>query len=244
MVGISPWISSRPARAPARTSSAPCGAPPPKCRLPSEGPLTPEPSDPGRPPSPDAPSVSASRGKDIKDSKDTKDEEVAFSPASFLDQSVNLFLDGPPEHRDPHLAGRSLIKRAAVLIEQGESESVIQALKKANGLIDPARDPRLLLCIRHNLVDNLSKMGRHTEAAALLPNLQTLAAEQGSTLDRLRLNWVAGRIAAGNAYEAALATLDLFQEAARRETATADLARQIATTLSRAEGSLPPPPLA
>ena len=216
----------------------------------------------------------------------------------LLDQAIDLFLDGPPEHRDPHLAGRSLITKSAVLIEQGESESVIQALKKANGLIDPARDPRLLLCIRHNLVDNLSKMGRHTEAAALLPDLQTLAAEQGSTLDRLRLNWVAGRIAAGlgdhdharhlltdvrqtflaagNAYEAALATLDLvipdlkegktaevrhlademvtvfrthnvsrealaalllFQEAARRETATADLARQIATTLSRTEGS-------
>jgi hypothetical protein len=74
-------------------------------------------------------------------------------------------------------------------------------------------------------------MGRHTEAAALLPDLQILAAEQGSTLVRLRLGWVAGRIAAGlgdhdqarhlladvrrtflaagNAYEAALATLDL-----------------------------------
>ena len=216
----------------------------------------------------------------------------------LLDQAVDLYLDGPPEHRDPHLAGRSLITKAGVLIEQGESESVIQALKKANGLIDPARDPRLHLCIRHNLVDNLSKMGRHTEAAALLPDLQTLAAEQGSTLDRLRLNWVAGRIAAGlgdhaqarhlltdvrqtflatdNAYEAALATLDLvipdlkegnlaavrhlademvtvfrthnvsrealaalllFQEAATRETATADLARQIATTLTRAEAS-------
>jgi hypothetical protein len=118
-----------------------------------------------------------------------------------------------------------------VLIEKGDSDSAILALKKANGLIDPERDPRLLLCVRHNLVDNLSKMGRHTEAADLLPDLQTLAAEQGSTLDRLRLNWVAGRIAAGlgdhdqarhlltdirqtflatgNAYEAALATLDL-----------------------------------
>jgi tetratricopeptide (TPR) repeat protein len=216
----------------------------------------------------------------------------------LLDRAVALFLDGQPEHRDPHLAGKCLISRAAVLIEQGESESVIQALKKANGLIDPDRDPRLLLCIRHNLVDNLSKLGRHTEAAALLPDVQTLAAAQGSTLDRLRLNWVAGRIAAGlgdydqarrlltevrqtfladgNAYEAALATLDLvipdlkegktaavrrlademvtvfrthnvsrealaalllFQEAARRETATADLARDIAASVIRSHRS-------
>ena len=212
----------------------------------------------------------------------------------LLDQAVALYLEGPPEHRDPHLAGRSLISKAAVLIEMGASEPAIQALKKANGLIDPERDLRLLLCIRHNLVDNLSKMGRHAEAANLLPELRELAATHGSTLDHLRLKWVEGRVAAGlgdhdqacrllsdvrqffladgNVYEAALATLDLvvsylaegktaevrhladevvtvfrdldisrealasllvFQEAARRETATADLAREVAATLTR-----------
>jgi tetratricopeptide (TPR) repeat protein len=218
----------------------------------------------------------------------------------LLDQAVALYRSGQPEHRDPHLAGKCLISKAAVLIEQGESESAIQALKKANGWIDPERDPRLVLCVRHNLVDNLSKMGRHAEAADLLPDLRALAATQGSTLDRVRLTWVEGRIAAGlgdhdqarrlltdvrqaflvndNPYEAALATLDLvipdleqgntaavqaladdmvtvfrahnvsrealaavllFQEAARRETATTALARETAASLSRArEGSV------
>jgi tetratricopeptide (TPR) repeat protein len=213
----------------------------------------------------------------------------------LLDQAVDLFLNGQPAHRDPHLAGRSLISKAYVLIEMGESESAILVLKKANGWIDPERDPRLVLCLQHNLVDNLSKMGRHTEAAALLPDLRALAAERGSALDRLRLTWVEGRIAAGlgdldrarslltdvrqkfladgNPYEAALATLDLavphleegntaevralademvtvfrdhdvsrealaalllFQEATRRETATATLAREVAAALTRA----------
>jgi tetratricopeptide (TPR) repeat protein len=212
----------------------------------------------------------------------------------LLDQAVALYLDGQPEHRDPHLAGRALISKSAVLIEMGSSESAIQALKKANGWIDPERDLRLVLCVRHNLVDNLSKMGRHAEAADLLPDLRVLAATQGSTLDRLRLTWVEGRIAAGlgdlaqarrlitdvrqaflaerNAYDAALATLDLvvvdleegrtaevqalademvtvfqdldvtrealaalllFQEAARRETATTALARETAASLTR-----------
>jgi len=138
-------------------------------------------------------------------------------------------------------------------------------------------------------------MGRHSEASDLLPSLRDLAAAHGSTLDRLRLQWVEGRVAAGlgdhtqarhllagvrqtfldhgNPYEAALATLDLviphlaeghtaevqalademvtvfrehnvsrealaallvFQEAARRETATADLAREVAANLTRA----------
>jgi tetratricopeptide (TPR) repeat protein len=218
-----------------------------------------------------------------------------FSEAlGLLDQAVILFREGEPEQRDPHLAGRSLILKAFVLIEQGASESAIQVLKKANGLIDPARDPRLLLCVRHNLVDNLSKMGRHSEAADLLPDLRELAAAHGSSGDHLRLQWVEGRIAAGlgdfhrartllaevrqtfladgNLYEAALATLDLvvpglqdgrisevrelvdemvtvfrdhdvprealaalllFQEAARRETATTDLAREVAASLSK-----------
>jgi len=217
----------------------------------------------------------------------------------LLDQAVALFLDGQPEHRDSHLAGRSLIAKAGVLIEMGSSEAAIEVLKKANCWIDPERDPRLVLCVRHNLVDNLSKMGRHTEATDLLPDLRVLAATHGSALDRLRLNWVEGRIAAGlgdhdqarrhltavrqafladgNAFDAALATLDLvvpdleegntaavqaladdmvtvfqdldvtrealaavvlFQEAARRETATTTLARETAASLSRArEGS-------
>jgi tetratricopeptide (TPR) repeat protein len=114
----------------------------------------------------------------------------------LLDQAVALFLEGQPGLRDPHLAGKSLIKRAFVLVEMGSSEPAIQVLKKANGLIDPARDPRLVLCIHHNLVDNLSKMGRHAEAADLLPELRALAAAQGSALDRLRLTWVEGRVAA------------------------------------------------
>jgi tetratricopeptide (TPR) repeat protein len=113
----------------------------------------------------------------------------------LLDEAVDLFLNG--EHQDPHLAGRSLIKKAGALIDQASPDSAIQALKKANGLIDPEGEPRLLLCLRHNLADNLSKAGRHREAAALLPDLEELAATHGSTLDRLRLSWVDARVAAG-----------------------------------------------
>lgn len=213
----------------------------------------------------------------------------------LLDDAVTLFLEGQPQHRDPHLAGRSLISKAFLLIEMGESEPAIQVLKKANGLIDPDREPRLLLCVRHNLADNLSKAGRYREAADLLPEVKPLAAAHGNAFDRVRLAWIEGRVAAGlgdhkqarrlltevrqkflaegNAFDAALAALDLaisylevgkiaevqdlademvtvfrdhdvdreamaalllFQEAARRETATVELAREVAASLSRA----------
>jgi len=216
----------------------------------------------------------------------------------LLDDAAEAFLSG--EHRDPHRAGRSLIKKALLLIEKGDTEPAIQALKKANGLIDPEREPRLLLCVHHNLVHTLSSgVGRFQEAAALLPKLKELAATHGSAKDRLRLDWVEGRTAAGlgdhelarrlltkvrqtflaegNAFDAALASLDLsisylaegktaevrelademvtvfrgldvareplaalllFQEAARQETATAELAREVAASLTRARDSV------
>ncbi len=152
-------------------------------------------------------------------------------PEAFqlLDDAVELFLNG--KHQDSHRAGRSLIKKAGAHIEHNETDLAIQALKKANGLIDPAREPRLVLCVRHNLADNLSKAGRSREAAALLPDVKMLADAHGTARDRIRLTWVTGRVAAGlnehelartlltrvrqtfldegNAFDAALAAVDL-----------------------------------
>jgi hypothetical protein len=56
------------------------------------------------------------------------------------------------------LAGVS-ISKAFLLTEQGDTEPAIQALKKANGLIDPEREPRLVLCLHHNLVYHLTTAG-------------------------------------------------------------------------------------
>ncbi|HBL28167.1 MAG TPA: hypothetical protein DD490_15140 [Acidobacteria bacterium] len=147
----------------------------------------------------------------------------------LLAAAVDLFLTG--ERPDAHLAGRSLISKALLLTEMGESGAAIEDLRKAGAMIDPAREPRLLLCLHHNLVYNLTTVGHHHEAAEHLPSLQALATTHGTARDRLRLQWVEGRIAAGrgayaearrlltvvrqtfldeaNPYEAALATLDL-----------------------------------
>jgi len=134
-------------------------------------------------------------------------------------------------HHDPHLAGRALIKKAMGLAEMGEPEQATALLQTAEGLVDTGRDPRLFLCLRHNLLCNLTNLEAYAEAAAMLPEVDALCRELGNPLDLVRLRWAEGRIAAGLgraedaiglfqamrqefarrglAYDAALVTLDL-----------------------------------
>jgi tetratricopeptide (TPR) repeat protein len=115
----------------------------------------------------------------------------------LLDQVVTDYLDGDPDQRDSHLAGRALVKRSYVLVDMGETDTAIGALRGAERLVDPARDPRLLLCIRHNLLDNLTKAGRFEEAEALLSEVRACCQSVGTSLDATRLRWVEARLAAG-----------------------------------------------
>ncbi len=139
--------------------------------------------------------------------------------------------DGPARHHDPHLAGRALIKKALGLAEMGEPEQSTELLQTAEGMMDTGRDPRLFLCLRHNLLCNLTNLEEFEEAAAMLPAVEALCRELGNPLDLVRLRWAEGRIAAGLgrtedaiglfqamrqefarrglAYDAALVTLDL-----------------------------------
>lgn len=115
----------------------------------------------------------------------------------ILDRVVEIFLYGAPEHRDSHLAGRAMTKKALAISEMGEPDQAIELLRQARGLVDLGRDPRLALCLEHNLLDNLSRVGRYEEAEALLPEVQALAEQLGRPLDLVRLLWAEGRIAAG-----------------------------------------------
>lgn len=99
--------------------------------------------------------------------------------------------------QDGHLAGRALIKKALGLAEMGENEQAIQLLHEAEGLVDARRDPRLHLCLRHNLLSNLTSIEEYGEATRLLPQVTALCQELGNPLDLLRLRWTEGRIAAG-----------------------------------------------
>jgi tetratricopeptide (TPR) repeat protein len=112
----------------------------------------------------------------------------------ILDRVLSIYKDGDPEDRDLHLAGRTLVEKACAEIERCAPEGAIPLLQKAEPLLDRERDPRLFLCLRHNLLDSLAKVGRFAEAEALLPEVRTLCREIGGDLDLVRLRWVEGKI--------------------------------------------------
>jgi len=162
-------------------------------------------------------------------------------PEAFetLDRIFALYKGGQrAELRDDHLAGRALIKKAIGLIEMGCSEQAIGVLQEAEGLVDARRDARLYLCLRHNLLCCFANIEEHDTALAMLPEVTALCREIGNPIDLLRLRWLEGRIAAdlgqteeamaifqemrqalaehNLAYDAALATLDLTAQYARK----------------------------
>jgi tetratricopeptide (TPR) repeat protein len=139
---------------------------------------------------------------------------------------------GRPEYKDAHLAGRALIQKALALAQMEEPERSIELLRQAEALVDAKRDPRLFLCLRHNLLWNLTTVEEYQSAHTMLPEVSDLCREQGDhPLNRLRLRWAEGRIAAGQgrtedaigifqqlrqefakrgiAYDAALVTIEL-----------------------------------
>lgn len=108
---------------------------------------------------------------------------------SLLDRAFSL---GGPEVR-----GRVLIKKAKVLAQQDDLVTAITTLEEAELYVDGECDPRLHLCLRHNLLDYLSKIHRYQEAEDMLPEVQALSRKLGKELDRVRLRWAEGRIAVG-----------------------------------------------
>ena len=111
----------------------------------------------------------------------------------LLDEAHDLYI----EAGDSHLAGRVLLSQSHACLVANEIDAAIPLIQKAEALIEPGREPRLLLCARHNLLDNLSKAGRFAEARDLLPQVQEISRTAGSRLDHVRLRWIEARIASG-----------------------------------------------
>jgi tetratricopeptide (TPR) repeat protein len=121
-------------------------------------------------------------------------QQRRFSTAlGLLGRSVAIFLDVGETHR----AGRSLVKMSTVHSVGGEPEKAISLLHRALKLIDPAREPRLLLIAWSNLIDNLTETGQFMEAQKLLMKARPLYKRFARPESQNIRRWIEGKIARG-----------------------------------------------
>lgn len=98
---------------------------------------------------------------------------------------------------DRHRLGRLLIHRQISLFDLGRTAEGIPLLQQAVQWIDARREPRLLLCTSHNLVNVLLLEGQTAEAQSLYAKVRFLYDEfPGRRLHSQRL-WLEGNMAAG-----------------------------------------------
>lgn len=129
---------------------------------------------------------------DLKASLLTK--QLRFSKAlSHLRRSLMIFLELGETHR----AGRVLIKMSTVHTVAGAPEKAISLLHRALKLIDPNREPRLLLVASHNLINDLTETGQFMEAQKLLRKARPLYKRFDQPWSRNPRKWLEGQIARG-----------------------------------------------
>ncbi len=129
---------------------------------------------------------------------------------------------------DRHLLGRTLLKKGTVLGNAGRPDIAVRLIRHSMDLIDPPREPRLMVCATHNFIWFLNESGRAGEAASSLHSARRLYRQAGDRQHLGRLRWLEGKLAPhldgaegalteardelareGLSYEAALAAMDL-----------------------------------
>jgi len=94
----------------------------------------------------------------------------------------------------PELA---LIQKGFTLEVMGDHERAVEALLKAQPLVERRGDDRLWDILHHNLALSLSHLGRYGEAAELGRAARIRSGERGDEIWVFRGIWLEGRIAAG-----------------------------------------------
>ena len=96
-----------------------------------------------------------------------------------------------------HRAGRSLVNMSTIHHFAGEPDREIPLLYQALDLIDPDREPRLLLVAWHNLIDALAEGGQFMEAQKLLVKARPLYQKFAQPWTRNPRKWIEGEDRAG-----------------------------------------------
>jgi len=112
---------------------------------------------------------------------------------SALRRVVTIYLEAGEKHR----AGRALVKMSTVHHAMAEPEKSTAVLNQALGLIDSDREPRLMLCAWHNLIDDCVETGHFMEAQRLLAKVRPLYEKFPQPSWQNPRRWVEGKIALG-----------------------------------------------
>jgi tetratricopeptide (TPR) repeat protein len=113
--------------------------------------------------------------------------------AALLDEVIALC----DEVRDSHRKGRALISQGLFTGYAGIHETAVVLLRRGLALINPQREPRLVLAAQHNLIGFLNDAGRCLEAQRLFELFRQSYAEFPDPWTAIRMRWLEGRIAAG-----------------------------------------------
>ncbi len=95
------------------------------------------------------------------------------------------------------LAGKILLTKAIVQEVMDDLTASTATLRTALPLLDARREPRAVLGAHFQILVNLCREGRSSDALAGLPAVEALTVEHGTELDLVRLTWLRGKIAAG-----------------------------------------------
>jgi tetratricopeptide (TPR) repeat protein len=112
---------------------------------------------------------------------------------SLLKRAYVMFLAAGDRHR----AGRALVSMEIIHHHTGSPDQGVPLLYQALDLIDPQQEPRLLLCVLHNLIDDLAEAGRAMEARRLFIKARSVYPRFPEAVTQIRRRWVAGKIACG-----------------------------------------------
>lgn len=136
-----------------------------------------------------------------------RDQRDLSGAVGLLRQAIEIF---DSKRGDPHRAGRSMVNLATVHAHSMRFEEAIPLLTEAIKRVDGDREPRLLLCARHNLITYLADLGRSLEAHRLYRDTRPLYRSFAEPWVQNRRKWVRAKIARGLGQTAHAETLFLL----------------------------------
>ncbi|MFL6194476.1 MAG: tetratricopeptide repeat protein [Thermoanaerobaculia bacterium] len=119
-----------------------------------------------------------------------RDQRRLQESLELLDRALTLA-------RTDSETSQALTQRAATLDQMGEYRLALEALERALPIVDETREPRQLFGLQFNRAVMLCRLGRHGEAADLLPAVRERAIALRNGPDLIRVRWLSGRVARG-----------------------------------------------